>query len=160
MGARWLTEEQYEAHQAKVSANRANGGFARAAILTPERRKEIAIEAAKARWIDKPARKAPVTRSELEAELQRQIEAAELPPPRYDVPYLIGSRCRADVLFEAGRLVVEVQGGCHVVRAKAHADIRKAAESLLQGWRLLPVDRDAIYSGQALTWIIQLLKPG
>jgi very-short-patch-repair endonuclease len=63
-------------------------------------------------------------------------------------------------LFEAQRLVVEIQGGCHAVRAKAHADIRKAAESLLQGYRLLPVDKDAIYDGSALKWIMQLLKGG
>jgi very-short-patch-repair endonuclease len=137
VSGRWLTEVQVEQHQRK---------FGKVSHVT------LAAKASLA-----PAKRA--TRSELEAELQRQIEEAQLPgSPKYDMPYLIGSRCRADVLFERQRLVVEIQGGCHVVRAKAHADIRKAAESLLQGWRLLPVDRDAIYSGQALTWIIQLLK--
>jgi very-short-patch-repair endonuclease len=133
MGARWMTEAQVEAYQRKRAGKLTVADVHRA---TPP---------------------AHATRSELEAELQRQIEAAAL-VARYDAPYLIGSRCRADVLFEAARLVVEVQGGVHRIKAKAHADIRKAAESLLQGWRLLPVDRDAIYSGQALTWIMQLLK--
>lgn len=136
MGARWLTDEQYEAHQRKFG------------------KVSLAVPVAKAVLV--PVKRA--TRSELDAELQRQIEASQLPQPRYDVAYLVGSRCRADVLFDAGRLVVEVQGGCHVIRAKAHADIRKAAESLLQGWRLLPVDKDSIYDGSALKWIMQLLK--
>lgn len=136
MGARWLSEAQVEAYQRKRAGR-------------------LSVPTVEALGSAAPAKRA--SRSELEAELQRQLEASGVPKPRYDVPYLIGSRHRADVLFEAGRLVVEVQGGCHVIRAKAHADIRKAAESLLQGWRLLPVDRDAIYSGQALTWIMQLL---
>jgi very-short-patch-repair endonuclease len=101
--------------------------------------------------------KAPVGRSELETELQRQLEGAGL-QAEYDCCYLVGSKHRADVLFRDARLVVEVQGSVHRVKKMARSDIRKAAESLLQGWRLLPVDRDSIYSGQALTWIQQLLK--
>lgn len=135
MAQRWLTEDQVAAYQRK-----------RQQALAPQ-----------ADALPAPAKR-EATRSDLEAELRRQIEAAGLPTPRYDVPYLIGSRCRADVLFEAERLIVEVQGGCHVIRAKAHADIRKAAHSLLQGWHLLPVDKDAIWSGDALRWITQLLR--
>jgi very-short-patch-repair endonuclease len=141
MGARWLTEAQVEAYQRKRALR-----FAPA----PPAAHVVALIRGKS------AQASPATRSELEAELQRQIEAVAL-VARYDAPYLIGSRFRADVLFEAGRLVVEVQGGVHRIKAKAHADIRKAAESLLQGWRLLPVDKDAIYSGDALKWITQLL---
>jgi very-short-patch-repair endonuclease len=136
VSGRWLTEAQVEAYQRK----RAGG---------------LSVPTVAALGCAVPAKRA--SRSELEAQLQRQLEASGVPKPRYDVPYLIGSRCRADVLFDAGRLVVEVQGGCHVIRAKAHADIRKAAESLLQGWRLLPVDKDAIRSGEAVRWIKQLL---
>jgi very-short-patch-repair endonuclease len=138
MSGRWLTEEQVEAHQRK---------FGKVSLVT------LAAKASLA-----PVKRA--ARSELEAELQRQITEAGIEGVQYDCVYLVGSRCRADVLFQAQRLAIEVQGGCHVVRAKAHADIRKAAESLLQGYRLLPVDRDAIWSGDALAWIIQLLKGG
>jgi very-short-patch-repair endonuclease len=136
VSGRWLTEAQVEAYQRKRAGRLSVPALAALGCVVA------------------PAR---ATRSELEAELQRQIEASQLPQPRYDVAYLIGSRCRADVLFEAARLVVEVQGAVHRIKGKAHADIRKAAESLLQGWRLLPVDRDAIYDGSALRWIIQLL---
>jgi very-short-patch-repair endonuclease len=138
MSARWLTEAQVEAYQSK-----------RAGPLIGPTLSPLGCAV--------PAKAKRVTRSELEAELARQIAAAGIHGYRFDAPYLVGSRCRADILFQAQRLVVEVQGGCHVVRAKAHADIRKAAESLLQGWRLLPVDRDAIWSGDALRWIQQLL---
>lgn len=138
MGARWLTEEQVEAFQRRTAERSRTPALPRIAA---------AVKVAKR-----------ASRSELEAELHRQVEAAGMTGYEFDCPYLIGTRHRADVLFRDARLVVEVQGGCHVIRAKAHADIRKAAESLLQGWRLLPVDKDAIYSGQALTWITQLLK--
>jgi very-short-patch-repair endonuclease len=133
-----MSDAQYEAHQRK---------FGKVSLVT------LAAKASLA-----PVKCA--TRSELEAELERQITEAGIEGAQFDVPYLVGSRCRADVLFQAQRLVVEAQGGCHVVRAKAHADINKAALSLLQGWRLLPVDKEAIRSGQALTWIKQLLKGG
>jgi very-short-patch-repair endonuclease len=136
MSARWLTEEQVEQHQRK---------FGKVSLAAPAAKASLA-----------PAKRA--TRSELEAELERQIIEAGIEGAQYDCVYLVGSRCRADVLFQAQRLAIEVQGGCHVVRAKAHADIRKAAESLLQGYRLLPVDRDAIRSGDAIRWIAQLLK--
>jgi very-short-patch-repair endonuclease len=128
-------------------------------VLSDARRKEIALQGAQARWSGdraKPAKRA--TRSEIEADLERQITEAGIEGAQYDCVYLVGSRCRADILFQAQRLVVEIQGGCHVVRAKAHADIRKAAESLLQGYRLLPVDKDAIRSGDAIRWITELLK--
>jgi very-short-patch-repair endonuclease len=135
MSARWLTESQVEAFKRKRAGQLSQPTLVALGCVAPAKR---------------------ATRSELEAELQRQIEAAAL-SARYDAPYLIGSRCRADVLFDAARLVVEVQGAVHRIKGKAHADIRKAAESLLQGWRLLPVDKDAIYSGDALKWITQLL---
>jgi very-short-patch-repair endonuclease len=137
MSARWLTAEQVEAYQRKRAGQLSAGN----ASISPGRR---------------PLSR--VTRSNLEQELQRQLEESDLPHAQFDVAYLVGSRCRADVLFQAQRLVVEIQGGCHTVRAKAHADIRKAAESLLQGYRLLPVDKEAIRSGDAIRWITQLLK--
>jgi very-short-patch-repair endonuclease len=136
MSGRWLTEAQVEQHQRK---------FGKVSLVT------LAAKASLA-----PAKRA--TRSDLEAELERQIASAGLLGAKYDCVYLVGSRCRADILFEAQRLVVEVQGAVHRIKGKAHADIRKAAESLLQGYRLLPVDRDAIQSGDALRWIQQLLK--
>jgi very-short-patch-repair endonuclease len=137
MSARWLSEAQVEAFKRK----RAGQLSAVNASISPGRRPF-----------------SPAVRSNLEGELQRQLEASDLPPAQFDVAYLVGSRCRADVLFQAQRLVVEIQGGCHVLRAKAHADIRKAAESLLQGYRLLTVDKDAIRSGDAIRWITELLK--
>jgi very-short-patch-repair endonuclease len=136
MSGRWLSEDQVEQHQRK---------FGKVSLAAPVAKASLA-----------PARR--VMRSDLEAELERQITEAGIEGAQYDCVYLVGNRCRADVLFQAQRLAIEVQGGCHVVRAKAHADIRKAAESLLQGYRLLPVDKEAIRSGDALRWIQQLLK--
>ena len=43
-------EQPVEPVEHVLSTNRANGGHARAEALSPERRKEIASEAAKARW--------------------------------------------------------------------------------------------------------------
>ena len=98
-------------------------------------------------------------RSELEAELQAQIERALLPTPEYDVPYLIGSRHRLDVAWRFQKFGVEVQGAVHRIKGKFRADIDKRAAGLLQGWVILEVDREAIYSGKAIEWIRQLLSP-
>lgn len=97
-------------------------------------------------------------RSELEIELQRQIEAAGLPTPTYDVPYLIGSRHRMDVLWVDRRCGVEVQGNVHRIKGRFKADMEKRALGLLQGWAILEVGGDEIRSGKAMEWIRALLN--
>jgi very-short-patch-repair endonuclease len=90
VGGRWLTEAQVEAYQRRRAEQLSQPTLVALGCVAPVKR---------------------ATRSELEAELQRQIEEAQLPgSPKYDMPYLIGSRCRADVLFERKRLVIEIQG--------------------------------------------------
>lgn len=97
-------------------------------------------------------------RSELEVEFQRQIEEACLPGPEYDVTYLIGSRHRLDVCYRARKIGVEVQGGVHRIKGRFKADLKKRAEGLLQGWRVLEVGPDEIKSGKGLQWLKTLLN--
>lgn len=52
--SQWLISAPFaEAGAPAVAPERAKGGYARAAALTPERRSEIARDAAMARWADR-----------------------------------------------------------------------------------------------------------
>lgn len=81
---------------------------------------------------------------------------------RRDVAYLPGRGFRGDFVWEQQRLVVEVQGwrasfGPHGGIAKAKADVEKHALSAAHGWRVLPVTRDTIQSGEAARLILAAL---
>lgn len=105
------------------------------------------------------ARRKGGERSDIEIDLQRQIEADPwLPTPEYDTPYLIGSRHRMDVLWRERRCGVEVQGHVHRIKGRFKADMEKRALSLLQGWAILEVGGDEIRSGKAIEWIRALLN--
>jgi very-short-patch-repair endonuclease len=137
VSARWLTASQVEAFKRKRAGQLSAGN----ASISPGGR---------------PLSSA--VRSNLEAELQRQLEASDLPPAQLDVPYLVGSRHRLDFCWPALKFGVEVQGGCHRAGGKWSRDIEKRARGLLQGWRILEVDAQRIKSGVALRWIAQLLS--
>lgn len=94
-----------------------------------------------------------------EAEFRRWLsDAGFVEAPgflEFDVMYLPGKRFRGDVVHYGARVVVEVQGwanayGPHGGIAKAKADVEKHSLSAAFGWRVLPVTRDTIRSGEAL----------
>lgn len=97
-------------------------------------------------------------RSELEVELQRQIESSNLPSPKYDVPYLVGSRHRLDVCWEEIKFGCEVNGNPHRIADKFHRDIEKRVRAQIQGWLIVEVDGQSIKNGNAIAWIIQLMS--
>lgn len=84
---------------------------------------------------------------------------------RHDKTYLPGRDFRGDFIFDAARLVVEVQGwaggyGPHGGIAKAKADVAKHSLAAAHGWRVLPVTRDTIKSGEAARLILAALAWG
>ena len=61
----------------------------------------------------------------------------DLPVCEPEYSWLPGRRFRADFAFVPARLLIEIEGGCHVVRSRFAGDCRKNNLMLLNGWRLL-----------------------
>ena len=106
----------------------------------------------------KPKPKEPQQPSEIEELMAAQIEAAGLPEPVREYPYLRGSRHRLDFAWPSRKIGLEVQGMPHRIKERFEADIGKRALGLLQGWRILEVSGKAIKDGRAIEWLKQLLK--
>lgn len=85
------------------------------------------------------------------------IKADKLPLPVREYVFHPTRKWRFDFAWPAIKFAIEVQGGCHVVRARFHQDIRKRAAALLEGWSVLEVDAEAVRSGDAITWAKALL---
>jgi len=109
---------------------------------------------------------ASARRTAQEDALARELESVGIVPTpgivERDVPFIPGRLFRGDFVFPAAWLVVEVQGwaggfGPHGGIAKAKADVEKHALAAAHGWRVLPVTRDTIRSGEALRLILAAL---
>lgn len=97
-----------------------------------------------------------------ERELVAALALVGVKPSRLDETFLPGRGFRGDLIFDAARLIVEVQGwaggyGPHGGIAKAKADVEKHALAAAHGWRVLPVTRDTIRSGEAARLILAAL---
>lgn len=96
--------------------------------------------------------------SEIEATFALHIRAAKLPVPQRDYKFMPGRRFEFDFCWVDKKIAVEVQGNVHRIKSRFKADIFKRAYALLDGWRVLEVDGDAIRSGVAIQWIERLLN--
>lgn len=96
--------------------------------------------------------------SPIEAELSRQLTALKLPAWKRNHVFLEHRKFELDFCWESIRFGVEVQGNVHRIKARFKSDIEKFALALLAGWKLMPVGGDEIRSGQAATWIEQMLR--
>lgn len=107
--------------------------------------------------IPKPEKKAARGRSGLEISLERQMLDAGL---KFETEYrfLPDRKFRADFAFVEQKLLVEVDGMVHRIKARFKADIEKKALALLAGWRVLSVGGDQVRDGEALKWIKEALK--
>lgn len=104
--------------------------------------------------------------------LDRQCELAGLPKPIAEYRFHPRRQWRLDFAFQQTdvhgaryvQLAVEIDGGGFVngrhSRGKGiENDCEKYAEAMVLGWCVLRVTPKQVASGQALTWIQQLLKP-
>ena len=62
---------------------------------------------------------------------------ADLPPAETEYPWLPGRQFKSDFAFPEFRLLIEIEGGCHMARKRFEGDCRKNNLMLLHGWRLL-----------------------
>lgn len=101
--------------------------------------------------------------SKLEDKLTLQCRLVGLPPPDREVKLIPGRRYRWDLVWQAQRVVVEIQGGtwsrgAHSRGVGQARDAEKQALATLAGYRCLSVTSDQIRSGQAVGWIEALLR--
>ena len=68
-----------------------------------------------------------------------------------------GRSWRADIAFLSARLLVEVDGGVHMLRKRFDADIPKSQAALALGYRVLRVSPKQVASGEALEHVRRAL---
>ena len=94
--------------------------------------------------------------SDIEELFAEQLLLSELPAPTRQYLYLRGSKHTLDFAWPELMIGVEVQGMVHRIKSKFHADIKKRATALLQGWRVLEVGGAEIRNGVAIKWTQEL----
>lgn len=97
-------------------------------------------------------------RSELEELLKLQLVASGIKGFVQQHQPLLPRRWSLDFSMPPQKLAVEVQGMVHRIKDKFRRDIEKRAELMLDGWKVLEVDGEAIKDGRALAWIKRLLQ--
>ncbi len=102
--------------------------------------------------------------SELENTLAFHIKAHKLPAPEREVQWHKPRRWRADFLWKAQKLIVEVEGGIWIEGGGRHtrgqgfeADCEKYNNATIDGWRVLRVTAKQIENGDAVGWIRKAL---
>ncbi len=100
--------------------------------------------------------------SELEFMLINRLERTGLPAPLPQYRVIPGRDFRFDLCWPAQRVAVEVQGGIWVNGAHSRGsgverDCTKYCLAAAAGWRVLPVTKSMIESGEAVRLIAQAL---
>lgn len=133
-----MTPEQYEAHQLRVKGAR---------IVRFEGNETGQEIAQKGKQRQKPP-KISVPKLTTEDIFAAQLEQAGLKLER-QYRWLPGRKYRADFADVRSRLLVELDGGVHRIRAAFDADILKSQNALLAGWRLLRIGKKQVLDGSA-----------
>lgn len=103
-------------------------------------------------------KRAPPAESKLERRMAQALAVEGMPPYQRNYFFLPDRDLELDFAWPAVKVAIEVQGMAHRVKAMFKRDIQKRALALLAGWTVLEVDREAIGSGQAVEWLLELLK--
>lgn len=100
--------------------------------------------------------------SELEAVLANRVAIAGLPPGEPQFRFVPGRQFRFDRAWVEQRVAIECQGGvwtngAHSRGSGVQRDCLKFSLAAALGWRVLPVTREMIESGQAVELLAQAL---
>ena len=103
--------------------------------------------------------------SNLEELLSFQIKAAKLPSPDREYKFCPNRRWRADFCWPEDGLICEGEGGGYTngrhTRGKGFEnDCEKYNIATILGFSVLRVTASHIRSGQALNWVVAMLKKG
>lgn len=91
-----------------------------------------------------------------------RLERAGLPLGETQYPVVVGRQFRFDRCWPNQRVAVEVQGGVWIAGAHSRGsgvqrDCLKLSMAAAVGWRVLPISRAMIESGEAIALIRQAL---
>lgn len=100
----------------------------------------------------------PAYGSDLEALFGQQLTLTKLPKPTRQYLFLRGSKHTLDFAWPDLMIGVEVQGMVHRIKGSFKNDIKKRAQGLLQGWKVLEVGGVEIKDGTAMEWLHQLFE--
>lgn len=97
--------------------------------------------------------------SKLERRFSQQLtDNPDIPPHQRNYFFLPDRDLELDFCWAPIKVAVEVQGMAHRVKAMFKRDIEKRALALIAGWMVLEVGGDEIRSGQAITWLRQVMS--
>lgn len=99
-------------------------------------------------WVDKWA-----------CELTRQIFLAGLESPKREFKFAasLGRRYRADLAYPSRLLLIEIDGGCHAVKARWREGILRGQIAQQLGYRIITVLPEQVQSGEALKLVEEAL---
>lgn len=111
---------------------------------------------------DGPARWPAGVNSELELMLLTRLEREGLPLGLPQYPVVTGRQFKFDRAWPEQRVAVEIQGGLWVNGAHSRGsgverDCLKLSMAAALGWRVLPISKQMIKSGEAVNLIAQAL---
>lgn len=130
----------------------------------------LAGERMKATAVDQPEKKPkkvrakpkPVKptkpRSDLEVDMERQINERGIQTPTLELKFDPVRKWRFDFAWPEFMLALEVEGSVHRIKGRFKSDIEKYAMAQLAGWTVLRVARAQIKNGQAILWLQEMIN--
>jgi hypothetical protein len=90
--------------------------------------------------------------------LAGQLELAGFPAPTLEYRFAAPRKWRADLAYPDKRLLIEIDGAVHRIKARFKADLaRDQAIFFMSGWRKLRVSPAQVRSGEALELVKRAL---
>ena len=134
-----MTQEQAEAHNRRIGRNWP--------AVSPRPRSSPSLATA-----------GRSGRFNYELELFRQIRLAGLPTPCREYPFAKPERkFRADLAYPDLRLLIEIEGAPHRIKARYQSDIERRQWAFLHNWKILPVLPAQVRSGEAVELVRKAL---
>jgi hypothetical protein len=104
-----------------------------------------------------------MAKSDLEAHLDRDIRALELPEPEREYRFHPQRKWRFDMAWPAMNLAAEINGGTwsngrHNRGSHMANEYEKLNEAALHGWRVLQFTGDQVRDGSAVAWLARALE--
>ena len=94
-----------------------------------------------------------------EQDLAEQIEQAGLALPILEYAFAKPERkFRADLCWPSLKLIVEIEGAVHRIKARYKTDIERRQWCFLHDWRILPILPEQVKNGEALVLVEQALN--
>jgi very-short-patch-repair endonuclease len=105
-----------------------------------------------------PAPAAPRKPSEIEEKMAEQIWLCKLPEPVRQFQPFPQRKWKIDFAWPRYKLALEVDGMVHRIKATFKSSFERGYWLMRADWRVLHVGGDQVRSGEAVTWIEQLLQ--